>query len=511
MAEILAPADDSTPSVKINCRAVLPKGTYISKKIIIEGEVASGALLDCQGGKIIPLTSKGPKYTVSIRSVLNKDGSFSRPSDVTVKNCQISGSLRVYGMAAVASEELRQSSYSLGHTKRSQDAAPIRTTLFNLTISGTGSTPIYLSPGVTYTTLENSDIKGKASSVAIYLDAESAHNTIKNNKIHVDTLSREQMAIDGSAHNKIINNYFSGLSTGGIFLYRNCGERGVVRHQTPQHNQIINNVFYYDKYNGPLPAIWLGSRNNFWYKVKNFFGGGYCEEDDGYNFGSSKSNNDYAHYNVVAENQFYKRSLNSVINDQNGNNYILQNSTVASSNDVVKRRAGCFVHLGYLFFPAGDRTIFSKDLSSIVFPDVKHPGHGFRLTCNDNQFEKSSSLPSSTHHFECSIEGKNSECKRTFKCPLGKQLLSLASVCNLEVAKINSENLTPDSMVVERPSDHVSEGFCKTYNNIKYLSISKNQTSLIPLLYSTNEVTVSCQEHDKNGGDCFVKAEAACL
>ena len=98
------------------------------------------------------------------------------------------------------------------------------------------------------------------------------------------------LAVDGSSYNLIINNWFSGLNNGGIYLYRNCGEGGTVRHATPSYNQIINNVFYYDEYIGFNPSVFIGSRNG---------NRSYCGDDGGYPFGSNSSDLDYARYNVV--------------------------------------------------------------------------------------------------------------------------------------------------------------------------------------------------------------------
>ncbi len=69
------------------------------------------------------------------------------------------------------------------------------------------------------------------------------------------------MAVDGSSWNTINNNRFASLRNGGIYLYRNCGEKGTIRITPPEHNTITNNSFYYKKYTGHKPAIYLGSRD----------------------------------------------------------------------------------------------------------------------------------------------------------------------------------------------------------------------------------------------------------
>jgi hypothetical protein len=140
-------------------------------------------------------------------------------------------------------------SRSVDYPQRVRAAAPTNITFDNLTIAGTGTSLVYFYSGVTNSRLVNSELKGfPGDGVAIYLDAESAYNIIKNNTIHADTNRREQLAIDGSAGNLIIGNYFSALDHGGIYVYRNCGENGAVRHTEPSHNRIVNNTFFYDRY-----------------------------------------------------------------------------------------------------------------------------------------------------------------------------------------------------------------------------------------------------------------------
>ena len=234
-------------------------------------------------------------------------------------------------------------------------------------------------------------MKGKSNAVAIYLDAESAGNTIKDNSIDVSTKNfllegwdRPLIAIDGSSHNKIMNNTFSNLSHGGIYLYRNCGEKGVIRHQTPSHNQIINNTFYYKKYDGINPAVYLGSRDRGWFQRRV----GFCADDDGYDFGSSLSDKDYATYNVVMQNQFFKRpikvgdryfeaSLADMIKTKNSSvnkpNYIEPNKMVTEDTVEKRRPAGCYVE-------SGNRDFISHGQSFDVFTPR---GNGYKYTCNN--------------------------------------------------------------------------------------------------------------------------------
>lgn len=248
----------------------------------------SGTVIDCDGkafnsGKITEL-----------QIVTKKD---AVPSDITVRRCKITGSIRIAGLGFNGeSKGVTASSITPGHTERAQAAAPTRITLSGLTITGKGRIPVYLSPGVTRVTLQNSTIKGNSNSVALYMDAESGHNTIRSNTFNVTTGQlREVIALDGSADNLIANNTIGRAVHGGIYLYRNCGEGGTVRHQAPQRNRIADNHFDLAGLSWSSYGIWLGSRNG----NRN-----YCHLDDGYPFGSSIDNRDFADNNIITNNTF---------------------------------------------------------------------------------------------------------------------------------------------------------------------------------------------------------------
>ncbi|HAZ11527.1 MAG: hypothetical protein A2X86_14090 [Bdellovibrionales bacterium GWA2_49_15] len=500
MNEILAEADGQHAEVKVDCHVSLEnKNTVISKKIIIQGARASGVIFNCNGGRINPTQTKGIKYSLTVRSTQDSNNDWSRPADVIIKNCTIEGSVRIYGMAKNGEgDELRLSSYEAGHTARAQRNAPKNITLDNVVIIGRGTIPLYLSPGVTNSTLINSEIKGQGSSVAVYLDAESGHNTLKDNYIHLDTEKREQVALDGSAYNKIVGNRFAGLNNGGIYLYRNCGEGGTVRHQAPQHNQMINNVFYYNKYDGGNPAIWLGSRNGFWRKVGAFFHLTYCHDDDGYDFGSSKSNRDYARYNVVAQNQIYKLSPSKMIVNDDESNFITANQTVATE---IERFSGCALALD-------GKNIFVTHNDYIAARISEY--YGLTYSCHDGIFKTTSDLAIEKVPFTCARSSSNSGCSKAVICPDRKKIVGMKGVCNLELSTLAATELQTtslDMLRVARPSDRVSEGRCQ----LGGVSLSQGQRWLDISLSATKTIEVGCKEHDNNGGDCIIQGEVLCL
>jgi hypothetical protein len=261
IAEVLAPIGRDEPNrrASLDCSLTLSGTDVVTKHLLLEGPAASGVTIDCQGA-----TLKGPHPTLAIRSKKSGDPEYEPPRGILIKNCRIIGSVSAgIGMKRVAVKPFTRTPDYVANVRR---YSPAMITLDGVTITATpgpkglSTTPLYIYAGVSGFALVNSEINGASDNVAIYLDAESTGNTIKRNRIQAAT-KREVMAIDGSSHNMIINNWFSGLGKGGIFLYRNCGEDGAVRHSTPSHNRIINNVFYYDKYGGPKLSVYFGSRD----------------------------------------------------------------------------------------------------------------------------------------------------------------------------------------------------------------------------------------------------------
>jgi len=281
--------------LSLTCTVILQSGQRITRPLRLEGTQARGLTIDCNGGAIgregrLVSTSQP---TVAIWSSKQTDGTWRRPESIAIRNCHIIGNLRIWGMGSDGNyDDLRTSSRQQGHVARTQAAAPRRITLDNLTITGRGSIPLYIGPGVTEVSLKNSTVNGTTTATAIYLDAESANNRIENNRILTRT-GREKIAVDGSAHNTITGNRFDLHGQAGILLYRNCGERGVIRHQTPSHNWIEGNSF--------TGASWLRPR----LVVENARNGrrSYCGDDAGYPFGSSIDDRDNATDNIIQNNR----------------------------------------------------------------------------------------------------------------------------------------------------------------------------------------------------------------
>lgn len=314
-AEVLAAATPNKRSVRLDCSLILPPNQVVEKNVELIGEQAGRVVLDCQGSRLV--RREGESDNLSIRSEW-RDNGWSRPHGITIRNCRIDGALRISGMD---DERWKQASFVRDNTAAIQNAAPYDILLENLEINGSSRVPLYLRPGVTGVTLRNSRIGGWSQGPAVYLDAETANNVLVDNVIAVTT-PREQLAVDGSAKNLIAGNRFPNPKNGGIYLYRNCGERGMVRHQTPSYNRISGNYFDNKSARFFRPMIWLSSRNG-WRK--------FCRDDSGYDFGSSADNKDYAEYNEVTGNRFTRYLGWWTIRDSSKNNRV-QGNIKASFN-----------------------------------------------------------------------------------------------------------------------------------------------------------------------------------
>jgi parallel beta-helix repeat protein len=284
----------------------LPKPELEIIELVGRGE--SGRVIDLQGGWM-----NGGKLTeLVIRSQETEKG-WDVPEKITVRNGKLRGSIRIFGLGVNGeAPKVRESSHREGHTERAQAAAPGGILLEDLEIEADHRIPLYLGPGVTGVTIRNCTFTGWSASTTVYLDAESGGNRMENCTFNVRA-GREVMAVDGSATNTIVGNRFLRAGYGGIYLYRNCGEGGTVRHQTPQGNVIENNFFDLKDLRPGSYGIWLGSRQGR---------RSYCEDDAGYPFGSSVDNRDFADHNTLVGNVFQPAGDRAVRDNGAGNRVV---------------------------------------------------------------------------------------------------------------------------------------------------------------------------------------------
>lgn len=295
---------------ELACDLSLGPHDTVRVPLVLSGSAASGVTLNCNGASLEGTAADMP--ALAIRSVRRDDGSWDAPRNIAVGNCVIRGALRIIGLGRNGEAKwVQRSSLQPGHTERAQAAAPSRIRLERLRFIADGDIPLYLGPGATRVKLVNSRLEGRTNSVAIYLDAESAGNVISGNDFSIVTKSREMIALDGSARNKITGNTFENPVNGGIFLYRNCGEGGTIRHQAPQGNVIAGNVFRYaGSAADEKPAVWLGSRQG---------DRSYCFVDAAHPFGSSLTPRDNAQFNTVTGNSLPGGNPSLILDDDRDN------------------------------------------------------------------------------------------------------------------------------------------------------------------------------------------------
>jgi hypothetical protein len=470
----------------------------------------------------------------------------SRPEDITVRNCTITGNVRLEIPNTCPQTPCADTQPGFPEWIRAR--APRRITFDHVTIDGSGKDRFYVGWGATETKLINSMITGEATGVPVYLGPHSTGAVIKNNQFHIKTKGndRELIAIDGSDRNQITSNWFSGLDNGGIYLFRNCGEGGRIRHTNPSYNHIVNNVFYYVDYDGPRPSVYLGSRNGNPPGFELGDWGSYCNDDEGYPYGSSADDRDFATHNVVMQNEIVKRSLTDMIRStnwvNNEMNRVDRNQTVTAAQAKWPRpAAGCYVRGGIKEF------ILNGETTDKFMADDGTPSCA-RVTCVDGELRPApqaasfevapsgiatrSTTPVSNVcnvrqvPINCPINGDDRGCHQTVFCPAGTKVVGAVAACNLEYGTVSDAELAmvpPNLLHVATFSDHLEDGSCYVGNNAvvgeiafssgfpiePYIPESAVQSPIRGIV-GLDRVAVGCQEHDKNGGDCQVRGSLYC-
>ncbi|MCH8500536.1 MAG: right-handed parallel beta-helix repeat-containing protein [Aliidiomarina sp.] len=290
--------ENRTDGIHVTCNLTIPSESVVQRKLLFVGAESSNIDINCNNSELPGVAVYSRKTILDVEEISR----WTPPKNITFTNCKFNSIVSVMGVSAtphsqslspMASHDLRHSSYSFYHAERVRFYSPKNVSFINSTFDVDG-TKLYLSPGSQEVNVIGSIFKGNSDEVSIYIDAESTANKIESNYfIDNNPTGRETIAIDGASYNIIKNNVFANSSRGGIFLYRNCGEGGAVRHETPSFNIIESNYFYNDS--SSTPVIWIASRNG----NRN-----YCNADSGYPFGSSISDLDLAENNVVSSNLF---------------------------------------------------------------------------------------------------------------------------------------------------------------------------------------------------------------
>ncbi len=198
---------------------------------------------------------------------------------------------------------------------------PSEVIMRNIAVERCGGVGIFIDDYVSGVTLRDSVIRD-CGGVGLYLEHSSRNNRILNCRIVRNGFgseskphAREGVAVDSSAGNLIEGNLFEGNRAGGIFLYKNCGERikegkSVIRWQPSERNEIRNNRFI-----GERVGIWIAARQS---RDISHMGCGDPPMDS-----SRRYYEDFANRNVVENNWFCRNKV--AIRVEGDENRILTN------------------------------------------------------------------------------------------------------------------------------------------------------------------------------------------
>jgi hypothetical protein len=109
---------------------------------------------------------------------------------------------------------------------------------------------------------------------------------------------------------------------------------------------------------------------------------------------------------------------------------------------------------------------------------------------------------------ECRVQRDNDGCETWVECPQGTRIRTARAACNLEHGAVTDEQLSAVEqgyIEVIRRSDHVEQGNC--WLGTSHVHSGRVATAALAGLTG---ITVGCQEHDKNGGDCQIRGSLQC-
>lgn len=228
---------------------------------------ASDVTFDCQGALIRSAPGAGGRgilVTTPIDVPLH---------DVTVRNCTVSGFLNSLRVTRDGFRTLPEGSeYENGLANIVIERSTFRdsrgvgvfvdgyvegVTIRNNTVTATGSSGIYLETGSRRTRVAGNHIVANG-----FRENGPGGQPVSFNgyDLWFWGVGREGISIDGSYENEIVGNVIHQNSSGGIFLYKNCGEYPdrpayFERRYPSDHNLIEGNVIAEE-----TTGIWVGSR-----------------------------------------------------------------------------------------------------------------------------------------------------------------------------------------------------------------------------------------------------------
>lgn len=295
----------NTPVQKIGCwiDELYVKGNLevdescLAHKRVVFNE--SNSRLNCNGATL------DMQFQLSEAIVIDSKGNTLE--NIVIENCIIKNTRRKsifigWSGSDRAKEEIKPNRDEI------YKSTPRKVSIINTKIETSRSSAIYIDDYVSNVLIDTVDISN-TDAMAIYLEHSSTKTTIRNSSITNAGKSekREAISIDSSSENVIENNQIKDSPNGGIFMYRNCGERyyqdktQVIRKMSASKNIIRSNVIDGSRY-----GVWIASRQS---RNQENVGCGI-----GY-FAENKYAVDDAKYNTVEGNKFNNAEIGVLLED----------------------------------------------------------------------------------------------------------------------------------------------------------------------------------------------------
>lgn len=246
-------------------------------------------------------------------------------NNVSVRNCHFENFTK---NAIRITSGIAMSKWGEDHEKNYK-LAPSNIKLENCQALHSGGVGIYIDSYAHNITLDRiSSINSQG--VGIYLEQATKNISITNSKIIGNGSSttrkslREGIAIDSSANNYINNNTISSNAAGGIFLYKNCGEKissnkSTLRWQSSDNNIISGNIFSNEKI-----GVWIASRQRK--NLSNWDCGDKSIDSEG------KYYQDHADRNIIYNNSFNGSIIGIIV--ESSFNIITKNTFIKTKNAI---------------------------------------------------------------------------------------------------------------------------------------------------------------------------------
>ena len=113
--------------------------------------------------------------------------------------------------------------------------------------------------------------------------------------------------------------------------------------------------------------------------------------------------------------------------------------------------------------------------------------------------------------FDCQVSGDNNGCNQTIGCPSGppiRRIVGAVAACNLEYGSVTDDELStvPVGFIqVLRASDNIYQGSCHLAGTSLRIGMKE-----LKYVIDHSAVSMGCDEHDNNGGDCHIRAALYC-